>query len=87
MDINKILKLEQIQKSKIIKYGKIVNKNEDLDENKIIEEKGNNVLKDNLNEEIEKCLKQHNMLAVGKKDFTDIAKYFFELGLKAQKGE
>ena len=40
-----------------------------------------------LNEEIEKCLKQHSMLAVGKKDFTDIAKHFFELGLKAQKGE
>ena len=40
-----------------------------------------------LNEEIEKCLKKHSMLAVGKKDFTDIAKHFFELGLKAQKGE
>lgn len=35
-----------------------------------------------LNEEIEKCLKKHSMLAVGKKDFTDIAKHFFELGLK-----
>ena len=34
-----------------------------------------------LNEEIEKCLKRHSMLAVGKKDFTDIAKHFFELGL------
>lgn len=40
-----------------------------------------------LEKEIEKCLKRHNMLAVGKKDFTDIAKHFFELGLKAQKGE
>jgi len=40
-----------------------------------------------LNEEIEKCLKLHSMLAVGKKDFTDIAKHFFGLGLKAQKGE
>ena len=40
-----------------------------------------------LEKEIEKCLKQHSMLAVGKKDFTDIAKHFFELGLKAQKGE
>lgn len=41
-----------------------------------------------LEKEIEKCLKQHNMLAVGKKDFTDIANHFFELGLKAvQKGE
>jgi hypothetical protein len=41
-----------------------------------------------LNEEIEKCLKRHNMLAIGKKDFTDIAKHFFELGLKvAQKGK
>lgn len=40
-----------------------------------------------LNEEIEKCLKRHNMLAVGRKDFTDIAKHFFELGLKAQKAE
>lgn len=29
-----------------------------------------------LEEEIEKCLKRHNMLAVGKKDFTDIAKHF-----------
>lgn len=37
-----------------------------------------------LDEEIEKCLKQHNMLAVGKKEFTNIAKHFFELGLKAQ---
>ena len=41
-----------------------------------------------LNEEIEKCLKKHSMLAVGKKDFTDIAKHFFELGLQsAQKEE
>ena len=39
-----------------------------------------------LDEEIEKCLKQHHMLAVGKKEFTDIAEHFFELGLKAQKG-
>jgi hypothetical protein len=38
-----------------------------------------------LNEEIETCLKRHSMLAVGKKDFTNIAKHFFELGLKAQK--
>ena len=37
-----------------------------------------------LNEEIETCLKQHSMLAVGKKDFTDIAKHFFELGIKAK---
>ena len=37
-----------------------------------------------LNEEIEKCLKRHSMLTVGKKDFTDIAKHFFELGLKTQ---
>ena len=37
-----------------------------------------------LNEEIEKCLKRHSMLAVGKKDFTDIAKHFFELGLKVK---
>lgn len=37
--------------------------------------------------EVEKCLKRHQMLAVGKKDFTEIAKHFFELGLKAQKGE
>lgn len=41
-----------------------------------------------LEKEIEKCLKQHSMLAVGKKDFTDIAKHFFELGHKMnQKGE
>lgn len=41
-----------------------------------------------LGKEIEKCLKQYHMLAVGKKDFAPIAKYFFELGLKAaQKGE
>lgn len=39
-----------------------------------------------LNEEIEKCMKRHNMIAVGRKDFTDIAKHFFELGLKMQKG-
>lgn len=43
-----------------------------------------------LDEEIEKCLKRHNMLAVGKKDFTDIAKHFYSLGMaasnKAQKG-
>ena len=39
-----------------------------------------------LDEEIERCLKRHNMLAVGKKDFTEIAKHFFELGL-TQKGE
>ncbi len=40
-----------------------------------------------LDEEIERCLKQHSMLAVGKKDFTEIAKHFFELGLKTQKGK
>lgn len=40
-----------------------------------------------LESEVEKCLKKYQMLAVGKKDFTDIAKNFFELGLKAQKGE
>ena len=41
-----------------------------------------------LDGEVEKCLKQHQMLAVGKKDFTEIAKHFYELGLKvAQKGE
>jgi len=40
-----------------------------------------------LEEAIEKCLKQYSMLAVGRKDFTDIAKHFFELGLKAQKNE
>ena len=37
--------------------------------------------------EIEKCLKQYHMLAVGKKDFAPIAKHFFGLGLKAKKGE
>ena len=40
----------------------------------------------NLDEEIEKCLKQHHMLAVGKKDFSNIAKHFFDLGLKAHNG-
>ena len=40
-----------------------------------------------LTKEIEKCLKQYHMLAVGRKDFTDIAKHFYELGLQAQKGE
>ena len=45
------------------------------------------VKKVDLEKEIENCLKQHSMLAVGKKDFTDIAKHFYELGLKAQKGE
>ena len=40
-----------------------------------------------LEKEIETCLKRHSMLAVGKKDFTDIAKHFFEIGLQvAQKG-
>lgn len=40
-----------------------------------------------LEKEVEKCLKQYKMLAVGKKDFTTIARHFFELGLKAaQKG-
>lgn len=40
-----------------------------------------------LDEEIEKCLKQYHMIAVGKEEFEPIAKHFFELGLKAQKGE
>lgn len=41
-----------------------------------------------LDKEIETCLKRHSMLVVGKKEFTDIAKHFFELGLQvAQKGE
>jgi hypothetical protein len=37
-----------------------------------------------LTKEIEKCLKKYHMLAVGKKEFTDIANYFFELGFKTQ---
>lgn len=45
------------------------------------------VKKVDLESEVEKCLKKYKMLAVGKKDFTCIAKHFFELGLKAQKGE
>ena len=40
-----------------------------------------------LDKEIEKCLKQYHMIAVGKEEFEPIAKHFFELGLKAQKGE
>jgi len=44
-----------------------------------------------IDEEIEKCLKKYHMLAVGKKDFSEIAKHFFELGIgasnKAWKGE
>ena len=36
-----------------------------------------------LGKEIEKSLKRHSLLAVGKKDFTNIAKHFFELGLNA----
>lgn len=40
-----------------------------------------------LGKEVEKCLKQHDMLAVGKKDFTDIANHFYELGKNARKGE
>jgi len=44
-----------------------------------------------LDEEIEKCLKQYHMIAVGKEEFEPIAKHFFELGIavsnKAQKGE
>ena len=35
---------------------------------------------EDLGKEIEKCLKQYNMLAVGKKDFTDIARHFAEWG-------
>ena len=35
-----------------------------------------------LDKEIEECLNQYHMLAIGKKDFTAIAKHFFELGLK-----
>lgn len=44
-----------------------------------------------LDEEIEKCLKQYHMIAVGKEEFEPIAKHFFEIGMhvsnKAQKGE
>ena len=40
-----------------------------------------------LDEEIEKCLKQYHMIAVGKEEFEPIAKHFFELGLKIQKSE
>ena len=43
-----------------------------------------------LEKEVEKCLKQYNMLAVGKKDFTDIARHFAEWGaihLNARKEE
>ena len=53
----------------------------------VIDTKTLEVKEVDLNEEIEKCLKRHLMLAVGRKEFTDIAKTFFELGLKAQKGE
>ena len=38
-----------------------------------------------LEKEVEKCIKQYNMLAVGKKDFTDISRHFYELGLNARK--
>lgn len=37
-----------------------------------------------LEEEIEKCMVRHSMLAVGKSDFTEIATYFYEFGLKAK---
>ena len=56
MDIYKILKLEQSQKTKIIKNGKRVNKNEDLDEKNIIEE--NNDLKKKIFEKKEQKAKK-----------------------------
>ena len=56
MDIYKILKLEQSQKTKIIKNGKRVNKNEDLDEKNIIEE--NNDLKEKIFEKKEQKAKK-----------------------------
>ena len=59
----------------------------DKSEKHIIDTKTLEVKEVDLTEEIEKYLKQYSMLAVGRKDFTDIAKHFFELGLKAQKGE
>lgn len=40
-----------------------------------------------LDEEIEKCLKQYHMIAVGKEEFEPIAKHFYELGLKAKDWE
>ena len=55
-DIYKILKLEQSQKTKIIKNGKRVNKNEDLDEKNIIEE--NNDLKKKIFEKKEQKAKK-----------------------------
>lgn len=65
-----------------LKEGRLIGYKDALHKIKTLE-----VKEVDLNEEIEKCLKKHNMLAVGKKDFTDIAKHFFELGFKAQKGE
>ena len=56
MDIYKILKLEQSQKTKIITNGKRVNKNEDLDEKSIIEE--NNDLKEKIFEKKEQKVKK-----------------------------
>lgn len=56
MDIYKILKLEQSQKTKIIKNRKRVNKNEDLDEKNIIEE--NNDLKEKIFEKKEQKAKK-----------------------------
>lgn len=55
-DIYKILKLEQSQKTKIIKNRKRVNKNEDLDEKNIIEE--NNDLKEKIFEKKEQKAKK-----------------------------
>lgn len=37
-----------------------------------------------LEKEIDECMKQYHMIAVGRRDFSNIAKHFFELRLKAK---
>jgi hypothetical protein len=37
-----------------------------------------------LEKEIDECMKQYHMIAVGRRDFSKIAKHFIELGLNAK---
>lgn len=38
-----------------------------------------------LEKEIDECMKQYHMIAVGRRDFSKIAKHFIELGLNVRK--
>lgn len=81
--------LDEEGKTKLMKkcVHKAYKRGYDMGVLKTINEMNHNIKEVDLEKEIEKCLKHYRMVAVGRKDFAEIAKHFVEFGLKAQKGE